>query len=118
MMGLHEIVVVAGCAVSRSVARQHFLKFEENLRSIVSLARSLREKVAGMVSGDFEVLAVHPGQEFKEADMCLMGGERPPTGSAGTVLCMTQAGLTKWMPEGPKGEKMRTTVMKAEVVLK
>ena len=118
MAGLSDIAVIAGCAASPSAAHQILSKREGRLHYMVMLARSLREKITGVVSSDFEVLVVRPGEEFTETDMCLVEGERRPTRGVGTVLGMTRVGLTRRAPEGSKGEKVRRTVVKAEVVLK
>lgn len=117
MAGLCDIAVIAGCAASPSAAHQILSKSEDDLRCMVSLARSLRRKIAGVVSSDFEVLVVHPGEQFREANMYSVEEERRPRGEVGTVLGTTQVGLTRRTPEGSRGEKVRRTIVKAEVVL-
>ena len=77
-----------------------------------------------VVSGDFGVLVVRPGEMFRCETM-----EEESDGSGGgvqvaldgaetsqTVLCTSELGLTKWVQLGT-GEKKTKPVIKAKVIL-
>ena len=71
--------------------------------------------VSGMISGDFEVFAVQPGETFNRESMVDMNEDQvTPRGLGATqiVLCVSRMGLKKKM-----GEKI-IMLSKAEVVLK
>jgi hypothetical protein len=100
--------------------------FQKKILAAVSLGVRLNQMIGGVVSGDFEVFVVRPGEMFHggmmEEDTDGSGDGPPVQGTAGgtetvqTVLCTSEFGLTKWVQLGT-GEKETKTVIKAKVIL-
>ena len=97
--------------------------FEKKILTAVSLAVRLNQMIGGVVSGDFEVFVVRPGEMFQggmmEEDTDGSGdgvqGTPGETETAQTVLCTSEFGLTKWVQLG--AGKETKTVIKAKVIL-
>lgn len=98
--------------------------FGNKILSAVSLAGRLNEMIGGVISGDFEVFIVRPGETFHggimEEDIDGSGeevqGTPSGTGTAQTVLCTSELGLTKRIQLGT-GKKETKMVIKAKVIL-
>ena len=98
--------------------------FEDKILTAVSLAGRLNQMTNGVVSGDFEVLVVRPGETFhcetmeEESDGNGGGVQVTSDGAetSQTVLCTSELGLTKRVQLGT-GEKETKPVIKAKVIL-
>ena len=98
--------------------------FEKKILTAVSLAVRLNQMIGGVVSGDFELFVVPPGETFhggtmvEDTDGSGDGVQGTPDGTeaAQTVLCASEFGLTKLVQLGT-GEKETKTVIKAKVIL-
>lgn len=76
--------------------------------------------IGGVISGDFEVFFVRPGETFHwgimEEDTDGSGEMQGGTGTPQAVLCTSEMGLIKRVQPGT-GEKETKTVIKAKVIL-
>lgn len=109
--GLGDILLTAGCTAPKSdIGSALSSKFAEKLAFLVSLALRVN-KIVGedVTSGDFEVLAVPPGDTF---DVIAMedsyedgGSVRGRGNNTSKVLCATDLGLRKKTRVGMTGEK-------------
>ncbi|KAG8215930.1 hypothetical protein J3R82DRAFT_7904 [Butyriboletus roseoflavus] len=117
--GFSDIVVAAGCAPSSSAAMSKVSsQFGDKVSSIISIAGQFSKMIGGMVSADFEVLAVGPMETFEERTMEKDGGDGKAgaTASGHKVLCATNLGMTKRV-QLASGKSDTLTVIKAKVVL-
>lgn len=92
--------------------------FENKISSVVSLAGRLNQMISGVISGDFEVFVVQPGETFRSEimdDMDDSEGTQGGTGTAQAILCTSEMGLAKRVQLGT-GKKETKTVMKAKVL--
>lgn len=119
-MGISDILLAAGCTAPQSdIVPNVTSKFEEKIASLVELAGRLNRMFDEVISGDFEVVVVRPGEKFdgkkmEDADDGPAGIEKAP------VLCTTHLGLLKRIPVGTlweRGKKQKMVVLKAEVLL-
>lgn len=110
-----------GCAATLSdITAQLSPTLEKKILSAVTLAGRLNQMIGEVVSGDFEVFVVRPGEKFHEGRMediddSANGVPGTPGGTPQTVLCTSELGLTKRIQLGT-GERETTTVIKAKVV--
>lgn len=119
--GLSDILLSAGCTATQSdVISRVTSRFKEKITLLVELAWRLNKLFDDVISGDFEVFIVRPGEKFEEEDMEDTDGDQ--TGiQDGPVLCATHLGLIKQIPVGAslweKGKKHTVMVLKAKVLL-
>ncbi|KAF8552290.1 hypothetical protein OG21DRAFT_1511663 [Imleria badia] len=119
--GLSDILLAAGCVAPKSdIMSELSSMFENKILTAVSLAGRLNQMIGGVVSGDFEVFVVRPGETFQggymEEDTDGSGNGLQGTPTAKTVLCTSELGLTKRVQLGT-GEKETKMVIKAKVIL-
>ena len=99
---LFDILLVAGCTASQSYIISELSSILEiKILSTVSLARCLNQMINGVISGDFGVFVVRPGERFHEETMVNLDGSgdevhgmRGEIGRAKVVLCTGELGLT------------------------
>lgn len=117
--GISDILLAAGCTAPLSdIISKVTSKFEEKIVLLVELAGRLNRMLDEVISSDFEVLVVRPGEKFDDKRM-----EDADGGPAGveeaSVLCTTHLGLIKRIPVGTlweRGKKQKMIVLKAKVL--
>ena len=98
--------------------------FEAKILIAISLAGRLNQMIGSVVSGNFEVFVMQPGEKFHEEimeqdsddDGGAARGTSSGTKTAQTILCTSELGLTKLL-QLAMGEKETKTVIKAKVIL-
>ncbi|KAG9313674.1 hypothetical protein JVU11DRAFT_6019 [Chiua virens] len=119
--GLSDIFFAAGYTFPQvDITPEFSSMFKAKILSAVVLAGRLNQLVAGVLSGDFEVFVVQPGESFQAGIMDeVTDGSRDEVQDSGkgqTVVCTNELGLVKWVEIGTKEKEMRT-VVKAKVIL-
>ena len=117
---ISDIVLAAGCTAARSdIITKVVSKFEEKVSLLIELAGRLSKMFDEVISSDFEVFIVKPGEKF-QPKMMEDADDDQTTVEEAPVLCTTQIGLRKWVPLGAlweKGRKRKIVVLKAKIVL-
>lgn len=118
--GLSDILLAAGCSATQpDVISKVTSKFEGKITLLVELAGRLNKLFDDVISSDFEVFTICPGEKFESKKMEDPDGDQVGV-QEGPVLCATQLGLIKRIPMGTlweKGRKQKVTVLKAKVLL-
>lgn len=118
--GLSDILLAASCtALESDIISMITSKFEERISLLVGYAGRLNKLFDDVISSDFEVLAVRPGEVFEARNMEDTDDDQVMI-QEGVVLCATHLGLMKRVPEGTlweRGRKQKVTVLKAKVLL-
>ncbi|KAF8552292.1 hypothetical protein OG21DRAFT_1416382 [Imleria badia] len=118
---ISDILLAVGCTAPQSdILSKVTTKFGEKITSLVELAGRLGKMFDEVISSDFEVFIVRPGEKFDDKMMEDMDGDQAGI-QEGPVLCTTHLGLIKRMPMGTslweRGKKQKVTVLKAKVLL-
>ncbi|KAG9313678.1 hypothetical protein JVU11DRAFT_6023 [Chiua virens] len=116
---LSDILLVTGCTAPRSdIISKITSSFREKIVSLVELAGRLNKIFDDVISSDYEIFIVQPGEKFVDNIMEDTDGGQVVV--EGKVLCATHLGLSKQVPVGTlwdQGEKQWMTVLKTKVLL-
>ncbi|KAI9569171.1 hypothetical protein HD554DRAFT_2020913 [Boletus coccyginus] len=118
--GFSDILLAAGCTAPQSdITSKVTSKFEQKIALLVELAGRLNKLFDEVISSDFEILVVRPGEKFESKNMEDTDSDQAGLQDA-SVLCATHLGLIKRVPVGTlweKGRKQKMTALKAKVLL-
>ena len=120
IVGFSDILLAAGCTAPQSdIISKVTCKFKQKIALLVELAVRLNKLFDEIISSDFEILVVQPGEKFESKNMEDTDGDQAGVQGA-SVLCATHLGLIKRVPVGTlweKGGKQEMTALKAKVLL-